>query len=150
MPRAFPHATVTHSTSARHRQTVPVSARLHRSAPGAVTPRSAAPHSAVLPATALPRPRLLLDLRSPELPRAKYSINYDIKKNLVMTLSFFFPGTIMSSPSEGKHGQVFPWHLSLPPLPSGCCPCALQRTLVSCCVTLCVCLCCVGKEQSFK
>lgn len=79
---------------------------------------------------------------------AKYSINYDIK-SLVMTL--FFLGIIMSSPSEGKYEQVFPWHYSLPSLPrSFQSPCALQHTVVRCCAILCVCSCGVGKEQSFK
>lgn len=40
----------------------------------------------------------------------------------------------MSSSSEGKYEQVFPWHCSLPSLPrSFQSPCALQHTVVHCC-----------------
>lgn len=69
-------------------KTASLSAPLHHSAPGGgSTPTSTAP-CAVLAATNLHQPRLALDLRLPERPCAKYSINYDIK-SLVMTLSFF-------------------------------------------------------------
>lgn len=81
-PRAFPRATVTHSTSARRCQN---SAPLC-TPPSLISPGAAAPN--VLPAIALHQPRLSLDLRLPEWPCAKYSINYDIRR-LVMTLSFF-------------------------------------------------------------
>lgn len=47
----------------------------------------------------------------------------------VMPLSSFL-GTTMSPPSEKERGQIFPWHLLLPPVPS-CCPRALQCTAVS-------------------
>jgi len=77
-----------HSASAWHHQK---GASLRASpvlgSAGAATSNSTAPR-AVLPAIALHQPPLPLGLRLPELPWAKYNINYD-KIRLVMTLFFF-------------------------------------------------------------
>lgn len=95
---------------------------------------------------ALHHPPLLLVPCLPEQPRTKYSINYDTKR-LVMTLFFWTPLCLLclkETMDRFSPGTSLSLHSQAAAL-------VLCSALwLTCGVTLCVCLCCVGKEQSFK
>lgn len=130
--------------------TVPCSAPLHGSAPWGLHPYlHSSPCCATSPAPH--QPCLSLDFCIPAWLCAKYSINHDIKR-LAITLVFFWASLCHFHLKESMDRfSVFPWHYSLPSLPSSFqSPCALQHTVVGCCATLCLFSCGAGKEQLFK
>lgn len=137
-----------HSISAWHCQNnAPLCTPPSLGSLGAAAPNSAAP-CAVLPAVALHQLRLSLDLRLPEWLCTKYSINYDIKR-LIMTLPVFQAPLCLPHLKESMDRFSPGTSLCLHSQVAALVLCS-KHTVISCCVTLCVCLCCVGKEQSFK